>query len=159
MGAGALRCRDLKKRIPLAPSPHTVPRCCCRELPADTALSSLFAPHKSRQSPLLDGGKAAGIPTHTREFPWPRGCAWDGHIHTLGAGSGGMLLDGRVRGYAATHGRHPRAAHPSCAPSAPVAVAGIQPLCVHVHAHTRGEEHPHRCKYQAMCTYIRRNGG
>lgn len=36
------------------------------------------------------------------------------------------------------------AAHP-CAPSP---AADIQPLSVHVHAHTRGEERPHHCKYE-----------
>lgn len=47
---------------------------------------------------------------------------------------------------------------PAALPRAPVPVAGIQPLCVHVHAHTQGEEHPQRCK-TSLCTYTSGEAG
>lgn len=144
---GALRCRDLKKHIPLAPSPDTVPRCRCRELPADTALSSLLAPHKSCQPPLPDGGRAAGIPTHTREFPRSLGRA---HPH----GRSRLwrdAADGRLRGYAVTHTGGTQ--EPLIQLRTPVPLpAAASSLCAHTNTHTHGASGAHSAVNTTLCT-------
>lgn len=47
---------------------------------------------------------------------------------------------------------------PAAFPCAPLPVADSQPLCVHAHAHTQGEEYPDRCEYESVYIHIRRNG-
>lgn len=97
MGAGKLHCPDLKEYISFASSPDTVPRRCCSEPPADIALAGLFTPQINPASlPPWTVTRLLGFPrsradSHVRERS---ASARNGRIHTPGAGSGAVLLDG-----------------------------------------------------------------
>lgn len=151
MRAGALHCHDLKQYISLAPSPDTVPRCCCSELPADTALSWLFAPPPPINPAGLPSWTVARLPGFPGGFP-------HGREAPLGTGTSPCPEPALEQccwmaepvGTLSHTGNHPGAAHPSCVALSPLPTSS---LCAYICLHLDRARNTYAAVNTSVCKY------